>query len=497
MKKLLSAVLCVLLLATMLGTSVAADAASDASASVYVTIADAKGELALTRKAVTVKDFDSDGTLTVSDALYAAHEAAFEGGAAAGYATAQSDWGLSLTKLWGTENGGSYGYAVNHTMANSLADPVKDGDTVDAYVYTDLTAWSDKYCYFDVDSASVGFGGTLSLTLMSAGFDPETYAPVTLPVAGAVITVNGKSSEAVTDSEGHATITLNTAGECIISAKSDSVTLVPPCCVVSVASDASAKVYVTIADADGALALAREEVTVKDFDADGALTVNDALYAAHEAAFEGGAAAGYAAAQSDWGLSLTKLWGVENGGSYGYYVNNSASWSLADPVKDGDLVAAFVYTDLTAWSDTYCYFDADLAEVKLGDELNVKLMRVGYDENGATVVLPVEGAELLLGGKATGVFTDAEGRATLVCDTVGEFVLSAHSSTMTLVPPVLKLTVIGSGESCAPTESVSGDADITPSAPQTGDGLTGALILAVLSVVAISGVAVSRKRIDD
>ena len=77
------------------------------------------------------------------------------------------------------------------------------------------------------------------------------------------------------------------------------------CCLlgVSAAADASAKVYVTVAN--GGLELANSEVTVTDIDGDGALTINDALYAAHESYFKGGAAAGYASEMSDYGLMLT------------------------------------------------------------------------------------------------------------------------------------------------------------------------------------------------
>ncbi|MBO7666544.1 MAG: hypothetical protein J6S70_03845, partial [Clostridia bacterium] len=93
-----------------------------------------------------------------------------------------------------------------------------------------------------------------------------------------------------------------------------------------------------------------------DADADGVLTISDALYAAHEAAYEGGAAAGFAAATTEYGLSLTKLWGVENGGSYGYFVNDNSAMSLADPLSDGDEVVAFIYT-AADWSDAYSFFD--------------------------------------------------------------------------------------------------------------------------------------------
>ena len=110
-------------------------------------------------------------------------------------------------------------------------------------------------------------------------------------------------------------------------------------CVFTVsASEAKTDVYVTVTN--GSPVLIREKVSVTDADGDGRLTVNDALILAHDAKYEGGSAAGYGSSKSEWGLSMTKLWGVENGGSYGYFVNNAPSDSLADEVKNGDSVAA-------------------------------------------------------------------------------------------------------------------------------------------------------------
>jgi len=198
------------------------------------------------------------------------------------------------------------------------------------------------------------------------------------------------------------------------------------------------EVFVTIAN--GELKLAQQPVTVTDTDGDGALTINDALYAAHETYYEGGAAAGYGSARSDYGLSLTMLWGADNGGSYGYYVNNTSAMSLVDPISEGDLISAFVYTDLIAWSDTYCYFDIATASVAPGEAVTVTLLAAGYDESWNPITVPVEGAFITVNG-VSDVVTDAEGKAVVTVTDGGENVISAFSSTQTLVPPVCLVTV--------------------------------------------------------
>ena len=205
--------------------------------------------------------------------------------------------------------------------------------------------------------------------------------------------------------------------------------------------ETKAEVYVTIADENGELALSQEKITVTDIDNDGALTINDALYAAHEAKYEGGAAAGYASSVGQYGLSLSKLWGTENGGSYGYWVNNQSAWSLADTVKEGDYINAFVYTDLTAWSDTYCFFDEYTVTGTAGKEITLVLSKYVYDADWNRVLTPVEGAVITVNGKATEVKTNAEGKATINIDKAGEYLISAVSDAETLVPPVCKIAV--------------------------------------------------------
>ena len=199
-------------------------------------------------------------------------------------------------------------------------------------------------------------------------------------------------------------------------------------------------VYVTISNRD--LMLIQEEVEVKDIDNDGALTINDALYAAHEDGFEGGAAAGYASSLTQYGLSLSKLWGVENGGSYGYYVNSVSAWSLTDAVKEGDYVDAFVYTDTTAWSDAYSFFDKRTGEIDLDKENTVELTLsyAGFDESYNSVTLPVKGAVITINGSPTEFVTDDEGKVTITIEDAGEYRISATSETQTLVPPIFMLS---------------------------------------------------------
>ncbi len=226
--------------------AMSAYAEDDTSVTAYVTIADANGELALVQEPITVTDIDEDGALTINDALYIAHEENYEGGAEAGYAASVTQYGLGLDKLWGTQNGGSYGYYVNNTAASGLADALSDGDYVNAFVYTDLTAWSDSYSFFDKNTADVTQGDELTLTLSRAAYD-ENWAPVTLPVEGAVISINGEDTEYVTDADGNVTVKIETAGENLISASSDSLTLVPPVCVVNAAEDPESTTTTTTA----------------------------------------------------------------------------------------------------------------------------------------------------------------------------------------------------------------------------------------------------------
>ncbi len=245
MKKVLSLALCTLMLLAVL--AVPAFASADPGTVVYVTISDDKGNLVMMQEPITVTDKNNDGKFTLDETLFAAHEAKYEGGAAAGYASSESDFGLSLYKLWGVEKGVSYGYAVNNVASSGLSDEIKNGDYLTAYIYTDLTAWSDTYCYFNEYTVTAKKGDEIALTLISLGYDPTTYAPTTSPVKDAVITIDGVATEYKTDADGKVTIKLDKKGDVVISAKSDSMTLVPPVCKATVESSVNVVLIVCIA----------------------------------------------------------------------------------------------------------------------------------------------------------------------------------------------------------------------------------------------------------
>lgn len=217
----------------------------------------------------------------------------------------------------------------------------------------------------------------------------------------------------------------------------------------------SADVYVTISDKDGNLAMAQEKITVTDTDGDGALTINDALHAAHEAKYDGGAAAGFASSEGQYGLAIDRLWGSANGSSYGYYINNKSAMGLADAVNSGDYINAYVFTDLAAWSDTYCFFDTNTLNGNTNEDLALTLSAAGYDAGWNPVTLPVEGAVIYVNGKATEYKTDSDGKVSIRLESAGSYVISAESDTQTLVPPVCVATVTADGSDATPNTGIS------------------------------------------
>ena len=191
-------------------------------------------------------------------------------------------------------------------------------------------------------------------------------------------------------------------------------------------------VYVSVADENGNLVAMYEKVEYTE-----GLTIDAALAALHEKKCAGG----YASEESVYGLSLSKLWGVENGGSYGYYVNNASPSSLSDTLKEGDHVYAFVYTDTVMYSDTFSFFSATAVEAERGAELSLTLFSAGYDESWNPVTLPVCGAKILIDGDETNLTTDENGSFSTKFDKKGTYTITVSYAEANLTPAFVIVTV--------------------------------------------------------
>ena len=200
-------------------------------------------------------------------------------------------------------------------------------------------------------------------------------------------------------------------------------------------------VTVTIAD-KGSVVMAREEVAVTDIDKDGAYTVNDVLYAAHETAYKGGAEAGYGSAQGAYGLAITKLWG-DDSAVCGYWLNNASCWSLTDVVKEGDYVVAFNYADASGWSDAYSRFSQETYTAAVGAPVTLTLEKAGYDANWNTVFNPCAGADITLYNSAAdyAAADNGDGTYSVTFTKAGTYFVVASAEDNSIVPAVTVVEV--------------------------------------------------------
>lgn len=202
-----------------------------------------------------------------------------------------------------------------------------------------------------------------------------------------------------------------------------------------------ATAYITIVDSKGEFQTAYEPITFRDVNKDKVLSVYDILYTAHRSKHPDGVDA-FGAEETQYGLSLTKLWGEENNGSFGYFVNAEPAMDLAHKVENGDHVVAFCYTDTKQNSDRFCWFDINRAFVDDGKNVELTLSTYDMDENGDTVVVPVVGATLLFDGEKTAYKTDSNGYVEMpLSHPKKDHIISAVGDNELLVPPVVDIII--------------------------------------------------------
>lgn len=254
------------------------------------------------------------------------------------------------------------------------------------------------------------------------------------------------------------------------------------------AEEAQINVHVTIGK-EGALVLPCETVTVKDYDSDGSYTIDEVLKATHEQFYKGDGT-GYEAQTTDWGLSVKTLWGVTNGGSYGYAVNDVMSTGLTDQVKDGDYLSAYTFQDVTGFSDHYAYFDVrQLTDVKQGDTVTLKLTEIAYKPDWTQELKPVPNAVITLDGRDTEYKTDETGSVSVKLDQAGEQVISFKAD-HPLAPAVVRAAVAAAE---TPAETTAPEAQTTTAPETTAEAITTAAPGTTAAAATTAGSTASQK----
>ena len=173
-------------------------------------------------KAGFTKPEGFENTVTILDAMVAAHQKMYGddfGKDPGKYLVINGGW---IQKFWGIETG-AIGYLLNDqspadlngsaTLCNN--SPIKTGDVVTVYQYGDTQNYSDTYLYFADSQIQQKEPGEVSLTLMRSGYDAN-WKPVSSPQENCKVVLadsNGKQvAEGTTDKDGIVTFKISEAG---------------------------------------------------------------------------------------------------------------------------------------------------------------------------------------------------------------------------------------------------------------------------------------------
>ena len=183
---------------------------------VTVTVSN-KGTLALVNGTVTVTDSNGDGILTYHEALEAAHAAYCPDG----YTATESEWGISVSKIWGVETYNSLYFRNGEKLANHVGNTetstVAESDSLLVSINKDDTYYSDRYSSFNLTEKTVVAGVPFKLTLKAELTGGSTIVPnATIGIwkDGVFTPIEGMA----TGEDGNVTLTFDEVGTYIISA---------------------------------------------------------------------------------------------------------------------------------------------------------------------------------------------------------------------------------------------------------------------------------------
>ena len=209
----------------MFGVTETAYAGEEAkTAKVYLTVSN-QGNLATDKNGdimadmpVTVTDLNSDDQLTYDEALKAAHNQYKNDG---DYSTSTSEYGTSVSKLWGTASGNLLFFNNNVGLKNGVAvDTVKEGDHLFASINQDNVYYADWYTYFDSSEKTVYVNEEFTLELKGyqgmAGGEPEAVPGVQIGTSNAGIFT--QISDKTTGEDGKVKLSFDAAGTYYVTA---------------------------------------------------------------------------------------------------------------------------------------------------------------------------------------------------------------------------------------------------------------------------------------
>ncbi len=367
-------------------------------------------------------------------------------------------------------------YPANEDGWGTTADQLvlSDGDFLEVAHFTNWMFYADSaygFHYFVDDSEDVTLtyeaeaGSPLSVKLQLTGGgmgmgDATTYE------AGYTIyygnNIGNAEGSVTTDDNGIASITFSDTGTYYIwceggqgiDAAYGEIVSAPASATVTVTAGTVAEpepaepidVYVTLAD-EGEIVMAKKMISVTDRDKSGDFNVDEVLYAAHETGYSGGAGAGYNTAVNDFGLHITKLWGNESG-NYGYWLNDVSCWSLADNVKNGDSLSAFIYQN-TDVRDSYSKFGQSNYVALAETYKTLSLQKAGYDASWNAVFSSHKGATLKiynsdfeeLDANLYNVTDNDDGTYSVAVKEIGSYYVAAYDNNTPIVPAICELIV--------------------------------------------------------
>ncbi|MBQ7255206.1 MAG: S-layer homology domain-containing protein [Oscillospiraceae bacterium] len=352
------------------------------------------------------------------------------------------------------------GYPDSYLGLNVAQAPVNDGDRVDFFVYADSDAL-DYYTWFTdasearIESMQIEKNQPFELTLAGIMYghygmaiddkyrdgsmtDVSDFEDLEVVLVDAETGETKSFNPAVTlDADGCCEITLSEDGEYLLSVLSDEyVNVIMPQLPVTVGALTPAPIDITVN-----VTISKYGKFVKDQNGDdvallpirltgkAAYTIDDALTAAHEALYEGGAAAGYGSVDGQYGKSMTKLWG-DNSVMFGYQIDGGKTYvgDLTTAVTDGCTLDAYIMQSSYPDSEAYARFEQTTATAELGKPFALTLEESYWDANFNMLFKACADAEITVNGAATAQKTDENGKASIVFTEPGQYLVSAEKT---------------------------------------------------------------------